>query len=1076
MVRKGRSTNYMSQLRELEWDQIISKYISEVESLNSEPAKSQRFTLLMKELFDIQPGFIEDYISGIEKYVRIKHKDRIIKGKIDNLFGNLIIEFERDLAKTLKEAEEQIKKYVACLWSHETLSQRVQYIGIAGDGVNFRVYSPTIGDFTKPKIRPEEVHLTFIEQVNFSMLKPQEVYFWLDRYFLRKETLPPKTENIVRDFGIKSYAFKVASQRLLSLWKNLKNRPQFKVVYEGWEKYLRIVYGTSIGDEELFIRHTYLATLAKLMAWCRFTTEKGGVDDTQILSLLQGHFFKEKGIENFLEEDFFSWLAREDAKESGIKIVRLLLSLFRNYDLGRLSEDVLKSLYQELVDPKTRHDLGEYYTPDWLAHLMIQKVIKQNPNASLLDPACGSGTFLYLSIREKRNYLGDSPDTLEHILKSVVGVDIHPLAVIIAKTNYMLALGGLLKKRKDKINIPVYLSDTLKLPQLKKEVPLGMPFIESYCIKIDGKSIHFPEKLVKNPTLCDEAINAINDYAVQNRGKQITEREFLNYMKISYPALAKDTTVTRSLFYIVKILKEFVESNRDSIWAFILKNTYKPLFLKGKFDIIIGNPPWLSYRYVELPEYQKFLKEQIIKTYGLLSGRAELITHLELGTLFFIWTADFYLKEGGQISFVLPRSIFSGDQHDNLRKGMFGAVSLTFSEIWDLAEVKPLFEVPACVLFANKTDKKIRYPIVGHKFKGNLPRRNSSLEEVKGNLEIKDVKFFLQERAKRSCWSFQKGIIKEGVSYYKKHFHQGATIVPRSFWFVDVESSPLGFNPSIPPLQTSIHARKQAKDPYKEVIIKGNVEKQFLYATLLSTDLLPFGHLHYRLVVLPIELSASGYRLINADEARKKGFLNLAKWLEKLQEEWEKRRGKKAGRMNIYERLDHVHGLTSQNPKIKYWVLYTTSGAVLCGSMVKNEPYEFEFSGQKIQGVRFIADTKTYYFATDKPNEAYYLLSFFNSPFLNELVKPMQTRGQFGPRDIHKKILEFPIPKFDPLNPKHLRLAELGGECTKKVNNWLRSGGAGQIKSIGKLRAMIRKTLDRELKEINIIVQQILST
>ena len=50
------------------------------------------------------------------------------------------------------------------------------------------------------------------------------------------------------------------------------------------------------------------------------------------------------------------------------------------------------------------------------------------------------------------------------------------------------------------------------------------------------------------------------------------------------------------------------------------------------------------------------------------------------------------------------------------------------------------------------------------------------------------------------------------------------------------------------------------------------------------TDLLPFGYLDYRLIVLPLEPSEKSYRLVNANEARKRGFLHLAQWLEKAQE------------------------------------------------------------------------------------------------------------------------------------------------------------------------------------------------
>jgi len=50
---------------------------------------------------------------------------------------------------------------------------------------------------------------------------------------------------------------------------------------------------------------------------------------------------------------------REDIKEQGLKFIMDLLGRLKRYDLTQLEEDVLKGLYQELVDPKERHDLGE---------------------------------------------------------------------------------------------------------------------------------------------------------------------------------------------------------------------------------------------------------------------------------------------------------------------------------------------------------------------------------------------------------------------------------------------------------------------------------------------------------------------------------------------------------------------------------------------------------------------------------------------------------------------------------------------------------------------------------------------
>jgi len=617
----------MPDIRQAKWEQIVSAYLESVQAQQSESAKSHRFFGLLKDLFGLQPSFIEDYVAGIEKYVKVKQKDRILRGRVDNLFGNLVIEFERDLSKTRREAEEQLQRYVACLWSQEPPAKRAPYLCMAADGIHFVIYSPTVEERESWEIQPEDVRLEVVEEVDLAAFTPPEVYFWLDRYFLRKEILAPTTEIIVKDFGLRSHAFRAAGQTLLSRWGNLKDQPEFSVVYESWARYLLIVYGTSVADEELFIRHTYLSTLAKLMAWRRLTGERTAPDDDQILSLLEGQFFKEQGIENFLEEDFFSWVAREDAKGTGVETARQLLSLLQNYNLRELSEDVLKSLYQELVDPATRHDLGEYYTPDWLAHRMIRRLLEDNPQGRLLDPSCGSGTFLYLAVGEKRERLGDTRQTLEHVLDSVVGVDIHPLAVTVAKTNYILALGDLLKKRQGKVTIPIYLSDTIRLPERWADTPMA-----DYEVEIDDQTIYLPQALLESPELYDEAIEAAKEFAVQNVGRQPTGEQFTNYLRAQHPNLLEDDVPLQKLFVVSKALKNLIESKRDTIWAFVLKNIYKPLFLKGNFDFVVGNPPWLSFSYAE-PKYQEFLKEQVTKTYGLLSGRGKLIPSLELATL-----------------------------------------------------------------------------------------------------------------------------------------------------------------------------------------------------------------------------------------------------------------------------------------------------------------------------------------------------------------------------------------------------------------------------------------------------------
>jgi hypothetical protein len=275
-------------------------------------------------------------------------------------------------------------------------------------------------------------------------------------------------------------------------------------------------------------------------------------------------------------------------------------------------------------------------------------------------------------------------------------------------------------------------------------------------------------------------------------------------------------------------------------------------------------------------------------------------------------------------------------------------------------------------------------------------------------------------------------------------------------------------------LVTAQRAQEWAKDAYQGLIFKGSVEGRFLYATLLSTDLLPFGHLDYRLVVLPIEPAGTGYNLITADQARWRGYIQLATWVERAQREWKERRGAKAERMDVMESLDYRRKLTTQSPQAKYQVLYPASGTYLCACVVETKPIDFEIGGQQIQARSLVADHMTYVCEVESANEAYYLALILNAPVIDRLIKPMQARGLWGPRHIHKKVLDLPIPRFDPSQPEHRRLVELGKTCSERVAVWLAAGGPGKTQSIGRLRGIVREMLRRELGEIDELTKMLL--
>jgi hypothetical protein len=396
------------------------------------------------------------------------------------------------------------------------------------------------------------------------------------------------------------------------------------------------------------------------------------------------------------------------------------------------------------------------------------------------------------------------------------------------------------------------------------------------------------------------------------------------------------------------------------------------------------------------------------------------------------------------------------------------------TEVWDLKDVKPLFNVPSCVVFGKKfhyTEKPINATV----FEGQLKRRNASYQDAE--LTTRETKLHIVTQGERSYWAEDPKAEFSGASLYGKKFVEGATLVPRSCWFVQIEHEKgLGFNPAIPFVKTDPRATEQAKEAYADLKMEGKVEKEFLYATLLSTDLLPFGFLDYRTIVLPIKPSGDNFVMLESDFLHKEGYSHIAKWLDKCETEWKKRRKEKSTRMTIYERLDHVRGLTQQSHKALYKIVYPMSATNLCSAVISNTKIVKKYGDQKLTLKAFVADYKLFFFETEDENEASFLSAVLNSPTIDRLIKPMQSQGLWGPRDICMKVWELPIPVYSEQKSAHRELAEIGIACAKRVEKIIPELNTKDVTpgKIGRLRSQVRERLSDELKEIDGIVKKIM--
>ena len=235
------------------------------------------------------------------------------------------------------------------------------------------------------------------------------------------------------------------------------------------------------------------------------------------------------------------------------------------FDFSDVDEDILKGVYQELIDLDTRKRLGEYYTPDWLCERIVQEFDFKETDR-ILDPACGSGSFLRAVIDKLKC---DFPNAeIESINDQVHGIDIHPLSVQIAKTTTLLALGKEVKNAKRPIHLNVILANTLLTPRGVKNM-----FSNQFIMEIDADDLPLDTAIFENGPLFNKAIDVAEELANDTANSdEITLEAFLNNLKMGYPNEEIRLEIAEDFYRIYLGFKKVKEAGRDSIWKFIVQN------------------------------------------------------------------------------------------------------------------------------------------------------------------------------------------------------------------------------------------------------------------------------------------------------------------------------------------------------------------------------------------------------------------------------------------------------------------------------------------------------------------------
>lgn len=926
----------------------------------------------------------------------IGHEVRVVeaRGRIDALLGRTVVEFKSDLRRERRDAVEELSRYLP----ERERATGETFIGVVTDGADWEAYE--LRDGAPFRLR------AYRSDPQRSM----ELLIWLDGAVATRSEIPPDALNIRDELGQDSVAYLRAVNALRAAWTEVKDHPTASLQRQLWSQLLTLVYGREIEDDELWFQHTFLVIVAKTIA-----ARIMGVEAQEPSEVLSGRAFMAAGVFGAVESDFFDWIL---LAPGGPELVDKLAKHVGRFRLRDVSIDVMKLIYESLIDRDQRHGLGEYYTPDWLAKKVIDHVVTAPLEQTVLDPACGSGTFLFHAVRKvlaEAHDAGLEPDlSAGEACRLVAGMDIHPVAVIIARVTFLMALSPVLARRGGEISIPVYLGDSMQLRvrSYMRETELTItvpppPGEPASAIANGGATggalvsgaatLTFPERLAKDGPLFDKLIENIRVSSLADEtqdqfrraGQRTIEQHYKADMSTAQATALDDLAATYLTYHALR------KAGRDSIWGYVARNLTRPFALASavrRTSILVGNPPWVAFRHMS-GDLQKRFKE-LAQAERIYAG-GKLATQNDLAALFTVRAAGLYLNAAGRIAFVLPRAALTRGQFSAFRSGSFDSVRIAWDEAWDLEGVEPLFPVPACVLFGRR--RATAKPVPSHvtAFSGRLPIRDASEPTADDRLRL------VQSEAPSEA-SEHHG------SPYRTLFVDGATLYPRMLVLAAHKAQGrLGMSASRPLMES--RRSNLEKAPWKDLAgIEHSVEASFIRRIFLGESILPYRAERPVTGVIPMD----GNQLLDSTAAADRGWSGLAGWMRAVEAAWNA--NSEAG-VRFVDQIDYYGKLTSQFPIAPLRVVYAKAG---------NNP-----AACLLRDIEALVDHKLYWATPESEDEGYYLVAVINSEAARRRVERLQSRGLFGARDFDKVMFTLPIPRFDVRQSTHAGLAKAGRDA-----------------------------------------------
>lgn len=679
------------------------------------------------------------------------------RGRKDSSYNNVVIEFKdrglfkgKDSSSSFKEAiYYRLEPYILKAANAEGIDPS-DYIGIAIDGDHICF----------AQVIDRKIHHGPL--LPFSEASVDMVATACQDAFRRAVTI----ENLIEDFGHESACGLGLMQALADALAdsiNQTSNSKIKMLFEEW----RTLYGqvADLSNEQiksvngtirfriavkqsvaipasLFVIHTYNSLMIKLLAaaivsthdltsYRDFEQRAATLENDRLLAVMaeeieEGHLFSRAGINGFVEEAIFSWYLDACVKKqhnvpilAALRDILIKLSLYRTDKLTiARSKDILKRFYQNIVPDILRKSLGEFYTPDWLVEFSLDKIEPTDwLETSILDPTCGSGSFLLEAIRRKRKAAekaGWSSDRiLAHLTSTVWGFDLNPLAVQSARVNFLIAIADLLKTAPgEQLELPILLADAIYSPARDPE---DGEDIVKYRIGSSAADLEItlPATLALTRDRLDHVFEVMGDCVELDKEYDEAAKELIR--KKAIDANESDAWEAPLRMTYEKVLK-LHRKNWNGIWFRIVRNFFWSA-TAGKFDVIAGNPPWV--RWSKLPDLYRERVKPTCQQYKIFSSTPyHGGNELDVSGIITYSVADKWLKDDGKLVFVITQTHFQAPSSEGFRGFRINKIDrLLPVSVDDMKAIKPFPDAAnktAVALFRKAKNENPHYPVPYH--------------------------------------------------------------------------------------------------------------------------------------------------------------------------------------------------------------------------------------------------------------------------------------------------------------------------------------------------------------------------